>query len=237
MKIRGERECKECGARWSYYETGAVECPECGGLRSVGVDERKEHTASAVTLDLTAMRNAVGDDAPIRDAASDAAEACAEYCRKAGFIDAGSLKPLSETYLAAAELRYVGEELARRMRHSEDEELYFLSLLREADQDGRPEPAAVPGSLQAARGLGVARAVEEYVHDLRTHLDDDADPMLRSVLSGIAERRKRIEALDGDVDPSAAETLVRAVRDAAEYVQTGDETALTTARSRLDDVE
>jgi uncharacterized Zn finger protein (UPF0148 family) len=235
MKIRGERECKECGARWSYYETGSVECPECGGLRSVGVDERKEHTAGAVDLDLSEIRSAVGGEESLRDAARAAADECATYCRKQGFIDAGSLRPLSETYLAATELRHVGEELGRRMRHSEAEELYFLSLLRGADQDERPPPAEVPADLRAARGLAVARAVDAYVRDLRTLLDDP-DPTLVDVLSGVTERRKRIEALDGDVDPTEAETLVRTVRDVSTYVRGGSEDALLTARSRLADV-
>jgi DNA-directed RNA polymerase subunit RPC12/RpoP len=30
MKIRGERECTDCGTRWSYYDTASVECPQCG---------------------------------------------------------------------------------------------------------------------------------------------------------------------------------------------------------------
>src|SRR6056297_1417065 len=60
MEIRGERECKDCGTRWSYYETGSVACPNCESVRSVGVDEeRKRHTAGQATLDLTEVRNMI----------------------------------------------------------------------------------------------------------------------------------------------------------------------------------
>ena len=51
MKVRGRRECEACGARWSYFDTGEVTCPDCGSLHSVGLDdERALHTASTATL-------------------------------------------------------------------------------------------------------------------------------------------------------------------------------------------
>ncbi len=78
MKIRGDRECKSCGTRWSYYETGNIDCPECGSVHSVGVDDRTEHTDSPVELDLTPLRNRV-DEVTTRELAGEVAEACREY--------------------------------------------------------------------------------------------------------------------------------------------------------------
>jgi hypothetical protein len=54
------------------------------------------------------------------------------------------------------------------------------------------------------------------------------------VLSGVTARRKRIEALDGAVDPAEAEQLVRAVRDLSAFVREGDETALARADQRFE---
>ncbi|MFB6184028.1 MAG: TFIIB-type zinc ribbon-containing protein [Haloarculaceae archaeon] len=238
MKIRGERECSDCGTRWSYYETGSVTCPECGSLRSVGVDDRKRHTAGAVDLDLTPVRTAFDEDAPLREIATEAAEVCASYCRTQGFVDAGELRPLGTTYLAAAELRGVGSELGRRMRHTDDEELYFLSLLRGADRGTRPSVEDVPESLWGVRGLALAAAVDDYVRDLRLYLDDDRtgiDEPYRDVVSRLTERRKRVEALDGDVDPTTVERLVRVAHDLGVAIAAADENALASARQRLDD--
>jgi len=59
MEIRGERECTDCGERWSYYETGDVACPACGSMQSVGVDEERAlHTTTAGEFDLTEARRA-----------------------------------------------------------------------------------------------------------------------------------------------------------------------------------
>ena len=237
MRIRGERECKECGTRWSYYETGSVNCPNCGSLRSVGTDERTEHTASAATLDLSPARNrldAGGDDAAdTRAAAERAAEACREFVRQHGFIDAGDLRELDETYLAALELRSVAEELARAMRMSDDEERYFLSLLAEADSGERPDSEDVPESLRAARGLAAAEAVTEYRRDVSAYLDDNPDSEAQAAFGTLSEHKKRIEALDGDVAPETADRLVRIAQELGTYLRENDETALMTARDRL----
>ncbi|MXR22522.1 endonuclease Q family protein, partial [Halobacterium bonnevillei] len=61
MDVRGERECKSCGTRWSYFETGSVACPECGSVRSVGVGERSQHTDGNATLDLSDAQRAAAD--------------------------------------------------------------------------------------------------------------------------------------------------------------------------------
>ncbi|MDY6780397.1 MAG: hypothetical protein SV760_07620 [Halobacteria archaeon] len=41
MEISGERECLECGSRWSYFDTREVACPDCGSLRSKSVSGTK----------------------------------------------------------------------------------------------------------------------------------------------------------------------------------------------------
>lgn len=230
MEIRGERVCQSCGTRWSYYETGSVTCPECGSMRSVGVGERAEHTAGPVSLDLSDTIAAV-DDEPFEEVTERATEAAAGYVRAAGFVDAGELLPLDDSYLAAAELRRVASTLGRTLRVSDDEELYFLSLLRTANDGERPAPADVPASLRAERGLAVAASADAYVADLR-RLDPDSEVL--KVLSAVRAHRKRIEALDGDVEPETAERLVRTLRDLGTYIREDDEVALARARDYLD---
>jgi len=234
MKVRGERECQECGTRWSYYETGSVACPDCESLRSVGVGDRTLHTDSPAEFDLSSVRNLV-DDEPLDRVAERAAEESRKFTRKTGFVRGGDLQPLSSTYLAAAELDSVATTLSHEMRPDDEAEMYFLALLRGADEGDRPSADEVPDTLQAERGLAVASAVADYRSDLRTYLDDqgtEADP-LSSVLSQLDSRRKRVEALDGDVDPTEAETLVEATRDLYDYLGADDESALARAADRL----
>jgi uncharacterized Zn finger protein (UPF0148 family) len=238
MRIRGERKCQDCGTRWSYYETGNVSCPDCGSRRSVGVDDRTRHTASAATLDLSGARAHLdassNDDADVRAAAEQAAETCRAFVRQHGFIAAGAFEPLDATYLAALELRHVAEELSRAMRADEAVERYFLSLLSGADRGERPPPEDVPESLQVACGLAAAEAVAAYRREAGTYLDDHPDEAASAALGSLTEHRKRVAALDGDVAPETAERLVRTARDLGRYLREGDETALATARDRLD---
>ena len=236
MKIRGERECQACGTRWSYYETGSVACPNCGSVRSVGLDDPTEHTAGTATLDLTEIR-ALVDDQPIADVAEAAAERCREYVRQSGFVDGGELRPLDDTYLAAVELRLAGQEVARAMRLSDDEEYYFLELLRGADAGERPPAEEVPESMRAVRGLAYARAVDAYRSDLRRYLDDNPDGTVRSLLTTVRDQQKRIEALDGDVSPRTAGELVYVVRAVGRALADDDETALAEAQRRLDEFD
>ncbi|QLH79067.1 TFIIB-type zinc ribbon-containing protein [Halosimplex rubrum] len=236
MKIRGERECQECGARWSYYETGSVVCPDCGSIRSVGLDDPTEHTAGNARLDLTEIR-ALVDDQSLADVAEAAAERCREYVRQCGFVSGGELRPLDDTYLAAVELRLAGEEVARAMRLSDDEEYYFLELLRGADEGERPPADEVPESMRAVRGLAYARAVDAYRSDLRRYLDDHPDATVRSLLTTLRDHQKRIEALDGDVSPRTAGELVYVVRAVGRALADGDETALAEAQNRLEGFE
>jgi hypothetical protein len=232
MELRGERECTACGARWSYYETGEITCPDCGSPRSVSVEAAAAHTAGVGRFELTSVREQVGAE-PLRTVADTAADTAAEYLRTAGFVHAGELQPFGGTHLAAAELRRVGTTLGRVMDITDDEELYLLGLLGGADSGERPTPAEVPETLHPERGLAVAASVDTYLSDLR-QVRGNGEPELDRVLSAIRPRQKRIEALDGDVDPVAAERLVRAVRDVSRYWREGDETALARAGDRLE---
>lgn len=236
MKIRGQRECKECGTRWSYYQTASVACPDCGSLHSVGVDERTHHTNAPVEYDLTPVRTAI-DEQPLRQIAEDAAELSAEYRRKRGFVDAGTLLALDEQYVAATELRSIGTELARGLQHTDDAELYFLELLRGADEGERPPAEEVPESLRAPYGLAMATAVGDYQRDLREFLSEQPDEQAVSLSGRIRDHRKRIEALDGDVPPKDADRLVRATRDLGRYVRDDDESAVVTADNWLNGIE
>ncbi|AEN05438.1 TFIIB-type zinc ribbon-containing protein [Halolamina sp.] len=221
MKLRGQRECKNCGTRWSYYETGEATCPDCGSLRSVGVeDERKQHTDSPAELDLTAARSAVGDDAKLVEVADEIQDACRQYLRKRGFINGGELRTLDDTFLAAQELRAAIADYGRDWRVGVDRgsfaneatEGYLLGLLAGAAEGERPASEAVPDSMTAARGLAYARAVKAYREDVSTYLDDNHDTEARRVLDRIRDHEKRQSALDGDVSAETAETLVRACR-------------------------
>jgi len=233
MKIRGERECTGCGARWSYYETGQITCPDCGSMQSRGLDERTQHTASPIELDLTSVRLEI-DEEPLRSLTDQTVDATREYLSSTGFIHAGELQPLDDTYLAASELRRVATTLGRALDIDEREEIYFLDLLDGTDRGERPDPSAVPPSLAPERGLAITASVETYIRDMQ-HVFDEREGNVDSVLSALRAHRKRIEALDGDVEPAESEQLVRAVRDLSAYLREGDETALARAQSRFDE--
>ncbi|WP_336359500.1 DUF7117 family protein [Haladaptatus sp. ZSTT2] len=236
MKIRGERECKQCGTQWSYYETGGVECPACGSLESVGVSEAKQHTATPDALDLTEARDLASRD-DLRAAARTAKDACRRYVHRYGFISGGDLLELSSTYLAAVELRHVADIVGRAMSLTDPEEFYFVSLLRGADTGERPDPSDVPASLADARGLAYAEAVMAYRRDLDTYLDDHPDQPARQVLASLTEHVKRVRALEGDIEPTEAERLVSIAQELGTYLRDGDESALATAQSRLASIE
>jgi predicted RNA-binding Zn-ribbon protein involved in translation (DUF1610 family) len=235
MKVRGTRECQSCGERWSYYETGSVECPNCGSMRSVGVeDDRRLHTASTATLDLTPARNALEAGQSLRQVAERAVEETRPFTRQHGFVDGGDLLPLDDTYLAAMELQVVADAVGRATRVTDDEEFYFLSLLRGADHGERPSVEEVPDSLRDSRGLAYANAVDVYRSDLRAYLDAEPDPLAREPLGPLGEHLKRIQALQGDVPAAESEQLVGAARDIGRYLTEDDEGALADARDRLD---
>lgn len=239
MEIRGNRECKECGARWSYYDTGEIACPECGSLKSVGVDDdRRLHTDSAVSLDLAPIKERLADR-PLADTAEETTDRCRSYIRKRGFIDGGELRELDETYLVASELRHAMGAYERSLSSGsldsaadDAEQLYLLSLL---DVE-RPPADRVPDSLAPARGLAYADAVEAYRSDLLDWLDanDEEFPSARPALGRLDDHVRRVEALDGNVEPATAERLVEIVRDIGRYLREDDEPALARAEERLD---
>lgn len=231
MKLRGRRECTDCGGRWSYFETGGVACPDCGSVRSVAIDEAAVlHTASDAELDLSGARAAV-DDRPLREVAAIAADACRAYLADCGFVDAGELQPLDDVTVAAAELRQVADHLERTMVPQEDAEWYLLSLLRGAPEGERP--ATVPEAFRRARGLGVAVAIERYRADLARYLDEHPDPAARRVLGTVRDHLRRVEALEGDVPVDHADQLLAAARDVGAHLR-GDEPGLARATDRLD---
>ncbi|MFB6267521.1 MAG: TFIIB-type zinc ribbon-containing protein [Halodesulfurarchaeum sp.] len=236
MEVRGERECQECHARWSYFETGSITCPECGSIRSVGVDERRRHTDRATSLDLSEARRLAGERS-LREAADPAEEAAREYIRARGFIHAGELEPLDDTYLAAQELRHAASRVRRALSLSEEEKRYFLSLLEGAPDGDRPDPADVPASMRAARGLATASALRAYRDDLRTWLEDvEVVEEATSVVETLGDHVRRVRALDGDIDPAEAERLVIAGRAVGAYLRTDDVAELERARTALDAV-
>ncbi|SFS55842.1 DUF7117 family protein [Halostagnicola kamekurae] len=236
MKIRGERECTECGTRWSYYETGNVSCPHCGTLRSVGLDERTEHTDLQIEFDLTPVRNAVEDSAT-DDLAKRCRERSREYVRQRGFINGGDLRELDDTYLAAAELVHVADVVARERQLAERDELYFLTLLEVADQGRRPPASEVPNSLRSARGIAVANAVRDYRRDIRTWSEERTlTTNQQRALETLGDHVTRIRMLEGDIRPETAETLVRATRELAAALQ-GETEAIERATQQLEALE
>lgn len=235
MRVRGRRRCRACGTEWSYFETGAPTCPDCGSPRSVAVDaDRTLHTATPVTLDLSTARSALRER-PLREAAEAAEGAARRYAARRGFVHAGELQPLDATILAALELRFVAAEVRRRRAPAEAVEAHFLDLLADAEDGERPDE--VPPSLRSARGLAAATAVGDYCDDGRAWLDEHPDRSsgaVRACLDDLRTHERRIEALDGDVAPSVAAHLVAAARALGEHLQTGAAEALERARQHLD---
>lgn len=240
MRVRGRRQCQACGSEWSYYETGEPACPNCGSLRSVGLDEERTlHTDAPATLEL-AEAHAALDDQPRREVAATAERAAREYVNRRGFVDGGELLPLDATYLAAAELRAVAGELRRQSAPSEAIEAHFLALLNGAEDGHRPTD--VPARLRSARGLAAATAVGDYRRDVLAWLDDrsagdEPAPEVRSQLDRLRAHERRGEAVDGDVPPATADRLVATARAIGDHLRTGDGAPLDRAAELLDELD
>lgn len=240
MRVRGRRQCQACGSEWSYYETGEPACPDCGSLRSVGLDEERTlHTDAPATLDLAEARSVL-DDRPRREVASAAERAAREYMNRRGFVDAGELLPLDDTYLAAAELRAVAGELRRLSAPGEDAHEHFLQLLRGAADGDRPTD--VPERLRAARGLATAAAVGDFRRDVLAWLDDrspadEPAPEVRSLLDRLRAHERRVEAVDGDVRRTTADRLETGAQAIGEHLRSGDVAPLDRAAGLLDELD
>lgn len=234
MRVRGRRECRDCGTRWSYFETGELSCPACGGLHSVGRDDPREHTDLAPDLSLDAVRASLAE-APLERTAWRARRTAGEYLRRRGFIRGGALAPLDDTFLAAAELRHVAGHLERDRTPDERVEAYFLDLLETVDRDERLPATAVPRPLRSARGLAVVDAVERYTRETRRFRPGrDLGPTERTVLDRLEAQTTRLGHLDGDVPPERAEILVVATRELSRAIRGNGEEDLARALERLD---
>ncbi|MFB6134396.1 MAG: TFIIB-type zinc ribbon-containing protein [Halanaeroarchaeum sp.] len=236
MEVRGQRECRNCGATWSYFETGSVTCPECESSRSVGRGERAANTDRPVDLSLEAARSAAAAD-DIDRALELAAETARTYRRERGFVRAGDLLTLDDTYLLAQELAHATSILQSSLERRQESVAYLHDLLAPAESRTRPDPADVPESLRVARGLGNARAVRDYRDEVTTFVGDEPLPgECRSILESIGDHVARIEALDGDVEPARAERLVEAARAVGACIREDHEAPLDVARTALDEL-
>ena len=233
MRIRGRRRCKDCGREWSYFDTGRVDCPDCGSMRSVGTGDRERHTDSPVELDLSAPRAELDDATDIDDIASELKTTLRDYVRQRGFVRAGELQSVDDTVLGAAELLHAVDVFGRTRDPDDEMQWYVLELLRGADDGQRPDPSSVPASMTDARGLAYAEVLDAFCSDLGTWLDDNPDPAARQVRETLATHVKRVDAVYGDVPAEESELLVRAARDLVSYLVDDDEMALTTAQDRL----
>ncbi|MFB6094243.1 MAG: TFIIB-type zinc ribbon-containing protein, partial [Halanaeroarchaeum sp.] len=220
--------CRSCGATWSYFETGSVRCPECGSPRSTGRGERSLHTDRDATLDLTRVRERAAAD--LDEALDVAGEESMAYLRQRGFVRGGDLAPLDETYVLAQELRHASTLAG--LDRDDDDRAYLLALL---DGD-RPSPTAVPAAHRESRGLAVAAAVRDYRDELRTWLSENDCDGARDRIETLGAVVDRVRALDGDVDPSAAETLLETARSLGAHCRDGGDADLATVDARLDDL-
>ena len=233
MEIRGTRECQACGRQWSYYETGTIRCPDCEAIRSVGVDERRQlHTDGAAELDLEPIRQRLASE-PLARVVDDLKDRLRSYTNTRGFINGGTLRPLDDRYLAARELLQAADLAVRGRGATEAEELYVLELLDGAVAGEWPPETELPASLKAARGLGVAEAVEAYRGDLRTWLDDHPDSEAATTLGSLRDQLKRTEALQGEIPVETADALADIAREIGDYIRGDDADALASARDRL----
>jgi hypothetical protein len=92
---------------------------------------------------------------------------------------------------------------------------YDLSLLNAAIRDWRPpDPNEVPRERHRHRGLGYSLALGAYLRDLKAWLEAKVrtEDGTRVVIGEIEEHLRRIEALEGNVEPTEVDGLVTSVR-------------------------
>lgn len=237
MEIRGQRRCRACETAWSYYETGSVACPNCGSLRSVGRDaERKQHTDAPAALSLAPFQNRIAEE-PLTQYAGELKSVLREYTRKRGFINAGELRTLDDTYLTARTLLHTVDALSHQQSPTTGEELYLLSVYEQlADEQAEqqlPPGSTVPDSLREAWGLAATDAVEAYLSDLRYWMTDTPASETTQIIGQLREHVKRVRALQGDVDPETATTLVETARDIGRSLRGEAADGVETAGNRL----
>jgi len=239
MEVRGLRECKACGTEWSYYETGSPSCPECGSLYSVGVGTRKLHTDRPMDLELDAAIDALEEE-DYRQAGELGEERARKYVHRRGFISAGELRPLADSYVAAQEIRYVASHLRTGVhagRTGTELDLdYVTDLFESAAAGSRPSAAAVPEGLWDSRGLGVADAVGDYREAIKTYLDaTETAPEIDRALDRLDSHVRRVRALDGAIEPQSADRLLEAARTIGRYL--GEEVEGAAVEAALEALE
>ena len=237
MRARGRRKCHSCGTLWSYFDAGSITCPSCGSARSEGTDtEPVLHTAGAATFDPTGIRQLLEAE-DITTAIRELEPRCRVYLRDAGFIDHGTLLPLEDSVVAIAELLESATHLdmPQAAPPSVELEAYLFDLVESAMGGPRPGGEAVPDQARHIRALGVARAVRMYFGECHRWMrarKRNGHPAIGAVRTHIA----RIEALEGDIDPSSAEAILDATRAIGEGLRHDDVDHFTRAESQLADL-
>jgi hypothetical protein len=208
MEIRGERECLDCGEKWSYFETREPECPECGSLRSRAVEDAAKDTAGAVeTGDLLTRFGGEFDDA-----LEEAEERCREYTSRAGFVEGGELLPPESVYVMACEVKHIAAEFVGAREPTDEEHAYVVSLVEGVEAGKPPSPDERPASLDAAHNRAIAETVEEYAKEISGYLRSVGETDGR--VEEARDLAKRTQATDGEAE-DAVEGL-RLLRDAYE---------------------
>ncbi len=209
MDVQGERECLDCGERWSYWDTRTVECPECGSPRSRGVGDGARPEEEFTAEDL--------DDTDLAATLENAEEAARSYTTKKRFVVAGDLRPPDPVYVMATEVKHLAAEHAVRDEgFTDDEREYAVALVTGLEEGEPPHPDERPESLDAVHERAVADVVEDYGGEVvkwaRDRDLDDTDVM-RDVEDArqVAKQVKATEGEEGD----AVEAL-RTLRDVYE---------------------
>ncbi len=206
MDLEGERECLECGERWSYWETRTVECPECDSPRSRGVGDGARPEEEFPAEDLVAST--------LMETLENADEAARSYTTKKNFVVAGELQPPDPVYVMAAEVKHLYAELTARSREATDREREYAGALVTGLEDGEPpHPGERPETLDAVHERAVADVVEDYSSEMvKWARDRDLDDteVMRDV-EDARQRAKQVQATEGE-EGDAVEAL-RTLRD------------------------